>query len=76
MFRTPREAGMLLRRLREDAGMSQGELAERAMVSRRWLINFENGKSSVDMSKVMDSFAVVGRSFNLVAVPPQTGDEA
>ncbi|WGW13275.1 helix-turn-helix domain-containing protein [Saxibacter everestensis] len=66
MFRTPRDAGMLLRRLREDAGWSQAVLAERAGVSKRWLVNFENGKPSVDMSMVMDCFAVLGAGFEVV----------
>lgn len=66
MFTTPREAGMLLRRLREDAGLSQSALADRAGVSRRWLIEFENGKPSVDMSKVLDCFAVFGAGFDVV----------
>lgn len=65
---------MLLRRLREDAGWSQATLAERAGVSKRWLINFENGKPSVDMSMVMDCFAVLGAAFEVV--PEPTTEEA
>jgi len=42
MFTTTREAGMLLRALREDAELSQVELARRANVSRRWLVDVEN----------------------------------
>ncbi len=66
MFKTPREAGMILRQLREDAGLSQGDLAEKAHVSKRWLVNFENGKPSVDMSLVMDCFSVLGAGFEVV----------
>lgn len=68
MFTTTREAGMLLRALREDAGLSQAALAERAGVSRRWLIELENGKPSVDMSKVLDCFAAVNAGFEVVAL--------
>lgn len=60
---------MVLRRLREDARVSQAELAVRAGVSRRWIINFESGKGTVDMSKVMDCFAVFGCSFELADDP-------
>lgn len=69
MFRTPREAGMLLRRLREDAGLSRDALAELSHVSKRWLINFENGKPTVDMSLVMDCFQVLGYAFELAPLP-------
>ncbi|MEP9392375.1 helix-turn-helix domain-containing protein [Gordonia sp. VNQ95] len=76
MFRTPREAGIVLRSLREDAGLSQAALAERAGVSMRWLLNFENGKPSVDMSKVMDVYSALGYAFDVVADPafPASGD--
>lgn len=66
MFTTTREAGMLLRSLREDAGLSQAELARRAGVSRRWLVDVENGKPSVDMSRVLDCFAVFDAGFEVV----------
>ncbi|MFT4124874.1 MAG: helix-turn-helix domain-containing protein [Gordonia sp. (in: high G+C Gram-positive bacteria)] len=69
MFRTPREAGIILRHHREDAGLSQAALADSAGVSKRWLINFENGKPSVDMSLVMDVFAALGYVFDVVIDP-------
>lgn len=65
MLTTTREAGIVLRSLREDAGLSQVELANRAGVSRRWLIEFENGKPSVDMSKVLDCFAALNAGFEV-----------
>lgn len=69
MFRTPREAGMILRDLRERAGLTQAALAAQAGVSKRWLIDFENGKPSVDMSLVMDAFASLGVAFDVVSDP-------
>lgn len=69
MFRTPREAGIALRHLREEAGLSQAALADRAQVSKRWLVAFENGKPSVDMSRVMDAFAALDMAFDVVADP-------
>ncbi|WCB39039.1 helix-turn-helix domain-containing protein [Gordonia polyisoprenivorans] len=72
MFRTPREAGIVLRSLREEANLSQVVLARRAGVSTRWLLNFENGKPSVDMSKVMDVFGALGYGFDVVADPAGT----
>lgn len=69
MFTTTREAGMLLRSMREDAGLSQAELARRAGVSRRWLVDVENGKPSADMSRVLDCFAVFDAGFEVVTRP-------
>jgi len=72
MITTTREAGMLLRSLREDAQLSQVELARQAGVSRRWLVDVENGKPSVDMSKVLDCFAVLGAGFEVVMRPTES----
>lgn len=74
MFTTPRDAGIILRGLREDAGVTGAQLAEKAGVSRRWLVNLEAGKPSVDMSKVMDCFVALGFAFDLVALPPGWND--
>lgn len=65
MIRSSREAGLVLRGLREDAGLSRGQLAERAGVSLRWLVDVEHGKPSVDMSKVMDCFVALGFGFDV-----------
>ncbi|OPX16256.1 helix-turn-helix transcriptional regulator [Gordonia polyisoprenivorans] len=69
MFRTPREAGIVLRSLREESGLSRAALAQKSGVSMRWLLSFENGKPSVDMSKVMDVFSALGYGFDVVADP-------
>lgn len=73
MFTTTREAGMLLRALREDAGLSQVTLARQAGVSRRWLVDVENGKPSADMSKVLDCFAVFNAGFEVVTRSTERG---
>lgn len=75
MFQTPREAGMILRNMREDVGLSQSALAALAGVSKRWLLEFENGKPSVDMSKVMDTFAALGAGFDVVEHPSRGRQE-
>ncbi|MCL2788576.1 MAG: helix-turn-helix domain-containing protein [Micrococcales bacterium] len=74
MFTTPREAGILLRCLREDAGMTGAQLAEKARVSLRWLVSLENGKSSVDMLRVQDCFQALGYGFDLVPLPESWND--
>ena len=73
MFTTPREAGYLLRSLREDAGLTGSQLAEKARVSLRWLVAFENGKPNVDMFRVMDCFQALGHGFDVVSLPATWG---
>lgn len=57
---TVREAGPLVRELREEEGWSQAELARRANVSRTFVIDLEAGKSTVETSKFMDVFQALG----------------
>ncbi|MDZ4091691.1 MAG: helix-turn-helix domain-containing protein [Arthrobacter sp.] len=57
---TVREAGPLVRELREERGWSQVELARRANVSRTFVIDLESGKSTVETSKFMDVFQALG----------------
>jgi transcriptional regulator with XRE-family HTH domain len=73
MLTTPREAGLLLRGLREDQSLTRAEVATKAGVSLRWLANFEHGKPSVDMSKALDCFQVLGYGFELTPLPWKAG---
>ncbi|QDY89671.1 helix-turn-helix transcriptional regulator [Arthrobacter sp. UKPF54-2] len=57
---TVREAGPLVRELREERGWSQAELGRRANVSRTFVIDLESGKSTVETSKFMDVFQALG----------------
>ena len=67
-----REAGALVRELREERGWSQAELARRANVSRTFLIDLESGKATVETSKFMDVFQALG--FELAIRDSETGD--
>ncbi|UKA62047.1 helix-turn-helix domain-containing protein [Arthrobacter sp. FW306-04-A] len=57
---TVREAGPLVRELREEQGWTQVELARRAGVSRSFLVDLEAGKSTVETWKFMDVFQALG----------------
>ncbi|MEV7607422.1 helix-turn-helix domain-containing protein [Paenarthrobacter sp. NPDC089322] len=59
-MRTVREAGPLIRELREERGWAQAELARRANVSRTFVIDLESGKPTVETSKFMDVFQALG----------------
>jgi len=59
-IRTVREAGPLVRELREERGWVQTELARRANVSRTFVIDLESGKPTVETAKFMDVFQALG----------------
>lgn len=53
---TVREAASVLRDLRETKGWSQLELAQRARVSRSFVVDVETGKPTVEAGKLFDLF--------------------
>ena len=55
-----RALGAKVRQLRTDMGLSQADLAEQAFVSRKWLVDFEGGKSTVEANKVLDVLQALG----------------
>ncbi|TVU58868.1 helix-turn-helix transcriptional regulator [Paenarthrobacter nitroguajacolicus] len=71
LLRTVREAGPLVRELREERAWSQAELARRASVSRTFVIDLESGKASVETSKFMDVFQALG--FEIAIRDSETG---
>lgn len=56
---TVRELGGLVRDRRERLGLTQQEVADRAAVTREWLVRFENGKASVPVNRVLDVLAAL-----------------
>lgn len=52
----PADVGAIVRQRRLDLRLSQAALAERANVTRQWLIRFEQGNGEVTLAKV---FAVL-----------------
>jgi HTH-type transcriptional regulator/antitoxin HipB len=52
--------GAVARQRRQDLGLSQAELAERAGVTRQWLVRFERGNSEVSLSKVFALLSELG----------------
>lgn len=55
-----RSLGLRVKQLRAQAGISQQKLADLAYVSRKWLVDFENGKPTVEASKVFDVLQILG----------------
>ncbi|MEI8410246.1 MULTISPECIES: helix-turn-helix domain-containing protein [unclassified Kribbella] len=52
-IRTPGELGAVARGRRRALGLSQVKVAEAAGVSRVWLAEFENGKPTVELGRVL-----------------------
>ena len=65
---TARELGALVRERREKLNLTQLEAAERASVTREWLGRFENGKSTVPLTRVLDVLSVLGLRVDVAVV--------
>ena len=58
---TPAQIGATVRSARRRKGLTQAQLAERAGVSRRWLISLEQGQSErAELGKVLDTLDALG----------------
>lgn len=65
-----------LKQERLDQGLTQKQLAEKAAVSRAWLIGLESGNARrAEIGKVTDVVAALGMEFNLVRGKALTADE-
>lgn len=64
-FQTPREFAALIRSRRKQRGWSQSQLAQRAGVSRDWVIGLEKGRSTVEFGLVLRTIKALGLSFYL-----------
>lgn len=68
--------GANVRRFRLAAGMSQVQVAERAGLSRRTLVNLEAGEANIGLSALDRLAAAVGVTFIDLVRPPAAPDEA
>lgn len=50
--RKPQDVGAVIRAVREDAGISQAELAERLAFSRDYMVDLESGKPTVQLTRL------------------------
>lgn len=72
---TPAQIGAAVRSARARQGLTQVELAERAGVSRRWLITLEQGHASrAELGKILDTLDALGLALTVApAVRDSTG---
>lgn len=60
IIRGPRDLGLLVRDIRRKGGFTQAELASHVGVSRKWVIDLENGKRTADLSLVLQTLNAIG----------------
>ena len=53
IIRTAKELGQLIRDQRSRKDLTQAQLADLVGVSRKWIIDFESGKRTTDLSLVL-----------------------
>lgn len=68
---TPRELGLVVRERRHDLRLSQQELADRAGVSRPWLVSVEAGHPRAELGKLLLLLAELGLSVDLAPADEQ-----
>lgn len=60
LIKTPADLGAMIRERRRRLGLDQQTLADRAGVSRLWLIGVEKGKSGAAVGLVLRTLAALG----------------
>lgn len=59
-MRSSRDFGARAAERREELGLSQAQLADRAHVTRDWLARFETGRQNVTLMRVLDVYRALG----------------
>lgn len=73
--RTIDDIAEMVRARRKQMGLSQVELARRVGVSRKWIMDFERGKPSAEVSLVLRTLAATGLHLD-VRDPPRRDPSA
>ena len=70
------QLGAVIRSARKDANLTQSQLAERAGVSRRWLLMLENGRApGAELSKILTTLHALNLRFTVGTAPPRASLE-
>jgi HTH-type transcriptional regulator/antitoxin HipB len=65
--RSIRDLAAAVRGRRTDLGMSQADLASRAGVSRKWIYEFEAGKSTAELGLLLRVLDALGLALELAS---------
>ena len=60
LVKNPLELGSLIRDRRQGQALTQATLAIQVGVSRKWIVDLESGKRTVDLSLVLRTLNVLG----------------
>ena len=74
MLRTTQDVAIAVRTARNQQGLTQAQLAQRAGVGRDWLIRLEQGNPRLELSKVLDTFAALSLSLAVSEIPSPAPD--
>lgn len=66
-IRTVADLGSFIRERRIKLGMDQGDLAEKAGTSRKWIVEVEQGKPRAEIGLVLRTLKTLGVSLDIVA---------
>jgi HTH-type transcriptional regulator/antitoxin HipB len=72
--RTPQDLGAAVRGRRHTLKLSQTKVAEAAGVSRPWLAEFETGKSTVELGRVLSVLEALDFTLDLRAPDEAPGE--
>lgn len=73
---TVQDLGAAVRQARTTRGMTQVALAQKAGVSREWLVRFEQGQHRLEAQLVLDTVAAAGLRLELVEDDNENADPA
>ena len=65
IIRTPSDLGALIRERRTKIGLDQAALAQRAGVSRKWLVEIEQGKPRAAIGLILRTLRVLDVSLEV-----------
>src|SRR5687767_8291317 len=66
-LKNAQSVGDLVRRARREQGLDQATLARRVGVSRQWISEIENGKSSAELALVLRTFAALDLQLSAIS---------
>jgi HTH-type transcriptional regulator/antitoxin HipB len=69
-----RDLGLLVRHRRDTLGLTPADVAQRAGVSRQWLIHVEQGKGTSEVDRVLRLLRVLGLRTDIRANREQMTD--
>ena len=69
----PRDLGAALQGLRQSSGLTQGDLAAHAGVSRKWISEMESGKATAEVGLLCRVLECLGAHLEVVVSPPPRG---